>query len=45
MGDKNAPIGPLALTLRICGARGRTVTVVAALACTGLLIGVCLLLT
>ncbi|MGA5442813.1 hypothetical protein ACPCKW_25295 [Streptomyces griseoincarnatus] len=45
MDDKTPPIGPLALPLRLHGAGKRTVLVVAALACTALLIGFGLLLT
>ncbi|MFE3326536.1 hypothetical protein [Streptomyces sp. NPDC059176] len=44
MNDKNAPVGPLALALRLCGASNRTVLLVAGLACTVMLIGVGLLL-
>ncbi|MEV5089363.1 hypothetical protein AB0N18_15840 [Streptomyces griseoincarnatus] len=44
MDNKTPPIGPLALALRLRGASTRTVLVVAALACTALLIGVSLLL-
>ncbi|MFD5375519.1 hypothetical protein ACFWJE_14065 [Streptomyces griseoincarnatus] len=45
MDNKTPPIGPLALALRLHGAGERTVLVVAALACTALLIGLGLLLT
>ncbi|MER6529587.1 hypothetical protein [Streptomyces sp. NPDC001508] len=45
MDNKTSPIGPLALALRLRGASKHTVLVVAALACTALLIGVGLLLT
>ncbi|WP_165977348.1 hypothetical protein [Nonomuraea diastatica] len=45
MDNKTAPIGPVALALSLSGASRRTVLVVAALACTALLIGVGLLLT
>ncbi|MGA5444331.1 hypothetical protein [Streptomyces sp. EMB26] len=44
MDNKTPPIGPLALALRFRGSSTRTVLVVAALACTALLIGVGLLL-
>ncbi|WP_179167580.1 MULTISPECIES: hypothetical protein [unclassified Streptomyces] len=43
--NRTAPIGQLALALRLRGANKRTVLVVAALAGTALLIGVGLLLT
>jgi hypothetical protein len=45
MSNKTAPVGPLALVLRLRGASKPTVLVVAALAGTALLIGVGLLLT
>ncbi|WP_432075097.1 hypothetical protein [Streptomyces wuyuanensis] len=44
MNDKLAPIGPLALALRLRGASRRTVILITALACTGMLIGIGLLL-
>ncbi|MFD6039660.1 hypothetical protein ACFWHF_34925 [Streptomyces griseoincarnatus] len=44
MDNKTPAIGPLALALRLRGSSTRTVLVVAALACTALLIGVGLLL-
>lgn len=43
--NRTAPIGPLALALRLSGASKRTVLVVAATAGTALVIGVGLLLT
>ncbi|MDI9884679.1 hypothetical protein QMZ92_09790 [Streptomyces sp. HNM0645] len=45
MNDKLAPVGPLALALRLRGASRSTLVLVTALACTGLLIGIGLLLT
>ncbi|NUP20904.1 MAG: hypothetical protein HOZ81_33495 [Streptomyces sp.] len=45
MDNKTPPIGPLALALRLRGASKRTIPVVAALACTALLLGVGVLLT
>ncbi|MDH6484194.1 hypothetical protein [Streptomyces sp. SAI-127] len=45
MDNETPPIGPLALALHRRGASKCTVLVVAALACTALLIGVGLLLT
>lgn len=44
MNDKPAPIGPLALALRLRGAGNRTLALVAALVFTALLIGIGLLL-
>ncbi|WP_406400630.1 hypothetical protein OH805_16600 [Streptomyces sp. NBC_00879] len=45
MNNKITPVGPPALALRLRGASKRTVFLVAALACTTLLIGIGLLLT
>ncbi|MDH2391133.1 hypothetical protein QCN29_20525 [Streptomyces sp. HNM0663] len=45
MNNKITPVGPLALALRLRGAGRRTVVLVAALACSALLVGVGLLLT
>lgn len=45
MNNKLAPVGPLALALRLRGASRRTAILITALACTGLLTGIGLLLT